>query len=120
MIISEPFGSPEKVIAVPFSSKKPGSDITVELSPGDHDFINKQTVLNFAFAREWLIERIMTRISERDFEPRESLQEDVVKKIRQGLMDSPFTPRDIKKIFADSVEHRSSGQAVDPNNPIRE
>lgn len=102
------------------TSKKPTSDTTVVLSPDDHDFIKHPTVVSFADAKIHSTENILKRAEERDIEPRCKFRSDTVEAIQQGLMDSPFTPRDIKKIFADSVERRSSGQAVDTNNPARE
>lgn len=99
MIASVPFESPEKVIIVFLTSKKPHSDTTVILGPEDHDFIKHPTVISYADARIAHSDDIMKRIAERDYTPRKSFSEAVAKTIHQGLIDSPFTPRYIKSIF---------------------
>ena len=91
--------SPEKVIIVYLTSQKAYSDNTVVLSPNDHDFIKHPTVISYADARIVHSDSIIKRIAERDFEPRESFSDETVKIIQQGLIDSPFTPRDIKGAF---------------------
>ncbi len=101
IITCEPFGTPKSVITVPLSSKKSYSDMTVTLSPNNHDFITKETVINYGYARVYDTEEIKRRIDERDFEPRNKLDIDLVKIIQKGLIESPHTPRDIKKVFAD-------------------
>ena len=47
------------------------------------------------------IDNIIRRIDERDYEPRNSFSDEVTKTIQRGLIESPFTPRDIKKFFLD-------------------
>ena len=108
VIITEPFGSPEQVIIVNLTSKKSHSDTTVVLSPNDHTFIKHETVISYDYARIVFSDNIKQRVQERDVEPRDSFRGDVIQKIQQGLLDSPRTPRDIKKIFNDSGQAKRS------------
>ena len=108
MIITEPFGSTQQVIAVFLTSKKPNSDLTVVLSSGDHRFIKHDTVISYADARIFNKENIIIRIRERDFQPHDSLSNDMISAIQEGLIVSPRTPRNIKKIFRDYQEETSN------------
>jgi len=104
IIVCEPFGTPESVITVPLTSKKSNSDMTVTLSPGDHDFIIQDTVIGYGFARIFETEDIKRRILEKDFEPHDKFDDDLIKVIQRGLIESPHTPRDIKRTFIESHE----------------
>ena len=104
VIITEPFGSPEKVIIVNLTSKKPHSDTTVVLLSNDHRFIKHETVINYADARIVCSDSIKLRVRERDIEPRDSFRDEVIQKIQEGLIDSPRTPRDMKKTFIESTQ----------------
>ena len=104
VIITEPFGSPEQVVIVSLTSKKPHSDTTVVLSPKDHSFIKHETVISYADARIVRCEYIKRRVQERDIEPRDGFRDSVIQVIQQGLLDSPRTPRDIKKTFIESTQ----------------
>ena len=108
VIITEPFGSPEQVIIVNLTSKKPSSDTTVVLSPNDHTFIKHETVISYSDARIVFSDYIKLRVQERDVELRDSFHHDVIQVIQHGLLESPRTPRNIKKIFIDSVQAESS------------
>lgn len=99
VIISDPFGTPEQVIIANLTSKKPTSDTTVVLSDGDHNFIKHDTVVNYADSRIEPSEYIETRIHDRDFELRDNFRSETLHIIQQGLIDSPRTPNNIKRIF---------------------
>lgn len=92
------------MIIVSLTSKKPHSDTTVVLSPNNHRFIKHDTVISYADARIVHSQYIKQRIQERDFEPRDGFSDDVIRVIQQGLLDSPRTPRDIKKMFIESTQ----------------
>lgn len=108
VIISEPFGSPGQVIIVYLTSKKQNSDLTVTLFPGDHKFIKHHTVISYADARIVSCEYINRRVQDKDIEPHDNFQSALIKSIQQGLINSPRTPRDIKKIFIDSSQTKNS------------
>ena len=103
MIITEPFGSPEQVIIVLLSSKKSHSDTTVVLSTEDHKFIKHDTVVSYARSRIMPCEHIMARIQQRDFRPHDNFQNDVIRKIQHGLINSVHTPRNIKNAFGEAL-----------------
>lgn len=99
VVVCEPFDSPTKVIIVFLTSRKSYSDQTIVLRPQDHDFIRHETVVSYADARIVQTDYIIRRVSERDVKPHDSLRDEVIKVIQQGLINSPRTPRDVKKIF---------------------
>jgi len=99
VIISDPFSNPKQVIFVLLTSLKSGSDTTVVLSPGDHRFIRHDTVISYADSRIEEIDYIKESILQRNFEPKEKFEESVTKKIQQGLLNSPRTPKQIKETY---------------------
>ena len=92
------------MIAVFLTSKKPNSDLTVVLSCGDHRFINHDTVISYADAKLFHKENIIKRIQERDFQQHDNFSSVIIAAIQKGLIHSPRTPRDIKKVFIDYLQ----------------
>ena len=102
LIITKPFGTPPKVIIVSLTTQRDGSDTTVVLGPGDHSFISHPTVVFYADARDVeasLLERLVALDDNRLH--RDPCSEELLTRIRDGLIASSFTPRRIKKLFSD-------------------
>jgi len=100
VVVTPPEGSPPRAVIVNLTSQRPNSDTTVILHPGDHPFIDRPTVVNYKQARcasiEWLKREIDGKIAWADF----PFELDVLKRIQDGILQSPFTPRGIKKYCA--------------------
>lgn len=100
LIITQPFGQPPKVIIVSLSTQRDGSDTTVILTSADHPFVRHSTVVFYADAREVeanLLERLVrldkSRLHSHTCSP------DLLSRVRDGLLESSFTPRKIKNSF---------------------
>lgn len=115
VIIVELPGSPNQVVAVSLTSKKHGTDETVVLRAGDHRFIRHDTVVSFADARAFVTDDLINRIELRFFQVEEAFHEDLVKRMRQGLLSSPFTPQDIKRLCATTIGQ--DGAPVNTESP---
>jgi len=109
VILTDPFGDAAEIIAAPFSSKKESSDTTVILKVGDHPFISRDTVIDYALCRIWSREKIAIRVTQRDFEARECVQGTILRTIQLGLINSPRTPRNIKKAYSQALTEKLNG-----------
>jgi len=105
LVITEPSGEPPEVIIVNLTTFREGADTTVILNKGDHSYIKHETVVYYADARNvplQLLERIAALDPNRIYD--ESCSEDLLVRIREGLLTSTFTPRKIKKKYRERFQ----------------
>ncbi|MCI0390265.1 MAG: hypothetical protein MOB07_16065 [Acidobacteria bacterium] len=96
IVLTDPEGDPPQVVMVNLNTKRDGSDTTVVLHPGEHRFIKHETVVNYSDARFVEVGNLQALIAmHRDWQD-DDCSDDLLAKIRQGLIDSPFTPNKIK------------------------
>jgi hypothetical protein len=103
LAITEPYGDPLKVIIVSLTTQRDGSDTTVLLEAGDHPFVTHSTVVFYADAREVevnLLERLVALDGRRLHD--EPCSDELLTSIRDGLLESSFTPRKIKTLFREN------------------
>jgi len=95
--ITEPDGTPEKVVIVNLTTRYPSSDTTVILNIGDHRFIKHETIVFYAdalFAKVTAIQdAIKNGISKFDDDCSDALLE----RIQLGLLESPSTAKNIRE-----------------------
>lgn len=99
VVITEPFDSPPKVIIVNLTTKRLGSDETVILDIGEHNFIKHLTVISYSDAVMYPIDHIVNCVNGGSFKQSDSFSLEVLTKIQQGLLDSPHTPKKLKTIY---------------------
>jgi hypothetical protein len=92
--------SEEEVLIVNFTSAKPHSDRTTVLQEGDHPFISRETVVNYSDATIACLKKLETAISGGLGSTNEPVEMDLLRKIREGIFQSPRTKIKIQK-FAD-------------------
>jgi len=97
VVVAEPPGPPEQVVVASLTTKRDGSDTTTVLVPGDHSFVQHDTVVNYADLRRFDKKDFIARIEARFFGIHEPFSANVLRRIQQGLLDSPFTPKSYKK-----------------------
>jgi hypothetical protein len=71
-------------------------DETCILRPGDHPFVHHDSVVLYAKARIYTTGTIRGMIGRGLLEPRPAATPALMDRIRQGAVDSPFTPADVK------------------------
>ena len=98
VVVFELPGLPKRVVAVSLTTKRKGSDTTVILGPNDHKFIIRETVVSFADARIFDRNNLVDRIKKKFFGINDPFDDDITKRLQEGLILSPFTPRGIKEI----------------------
>jgi hypothetical protein len=105
VVLTEPYGEPPRVALANLTSHKDGIDETVVLEAGEHSFIRRKTVVNYAAAQivsatklEQLIEADLT------IPHRELCSDELLEKIRQGVFDSPFASPKFQKYCRERLE----------------
>lgn len=96
IVVTDPSGTPPEVAIVSLSSDKPGKDDTVKLGPGDHPFIRKPTVVFYPDTRLMPVQAIISEIRNAQANFHADCSEDLLERVRQGLLASPATPRRMK------------------------
>jgi hypothetical protein len=89
----------ESVVVVNFTTKKSGKDDTVVLMPQDHRFIRHETVVSYRDARFVEVSRICDYITQGTSRFDDDCSDDLLEKIQDGLLVSPFTPNKVKKYY---------------------
>ena len=95
VVLTKPEGEPAQVVIVNLTTRRQGSDTTVVLKPGDHRFIRQETVVNFSDARfdpVGPLEKISELVG---YEFDDDCSDELLQRIREGLLHSPFTPKNI-------------------------
>lgn len=73
-----------------------GADKTVVLEVGDHPFINRSSVIVYRMAAFFSVETLISHINQRRTLGQE-LDAELLKRIQKGLLDSEFTPEEIRE-----------------------
>jgi hypothetical protein len=71
-----------------------GSDLAVILDTGDHPFIQRPSVVSYRDAAFFGAEKIVRYINEEKCLA-DDLEDSVLKRVQQGLLDSLFTPLEV-------------------------
>lgn len=96
IVVTEPSGSPPEVVIVALSSDSEGKDRTVQLGPRDHPFITKPSIVFYPDAHRRSVRDIENDVRNADATFHSDCSESLLEAIRQGLLDSPATPRRLK------------------------
>lgn len=99
VILTEPEPGTGRAVIVNLTTKRPHSDVTVVLQPGDHPFVQHETVVNYSDARMVETRRLEAAILSGLCRRHQSLDARILKRIQDGLLKSPFTPNKIKTYF---------------------
>ncbi len=82
-----------KVLVVNITSKKDNSDTSCILCKDDHIFITHDSIVNYADAMLTSIEKIELLLKNNTFLPNRPVEEDILKKIQKGGLNSPALPK---------------------------
>jgi hypothetical protein len=97
IVVTEPSGTPPEVAIVSISSDRLGKDDTVKLGPGDHPFIRKPSVVFFPDTRVMPVQAIVSEVQNAQATFHDDCSEDLLERVRDGLLASPATPRRMKE-----------------------
>ena len=100
VILTDPEGSPPAVVAVMVRTCTRFTDGTVTLRPGDHPFIRHDSSVHYSTAKHFSVARLQSYFQSGACHLREDLSVELLHKIQQGLIDSPFTVHAIRDYCA--------------------
>lgn len=106
LLLTDPAGNPPEVVIVNLTTYREGVDTTVLLSDKDHSFITHPTIVYYADARKTEVDFLYRLIA---LDPKrlhnESCTPELLEKVRNGLFESTFTPRKIKKYCREQLQN---------------
>jgi hypothetical protein len=96
IVLTEPEGHPPQVAIVNLTTRRAGSDDTCVLQPGDHEFVKAESVIHYADATIAPAEPLRRIAKLADYDFHADCSDELLKRIRHGLLSSPFTHKKIK------------------------
>jgi len=105
VIISSPFGNPEKVIIVNLTTWRDRAielnDESCVVNSGEHGFVKTKSYIYYREAKEPLIENLQEAMRKGLITPLENCSADLLSKILLGAEKSPFTPLKVLQVLKD-------------------
>jgi len=99
IVLTGPHGTPPQAVMVNITTQRLHSDTTVVLDRGDHPFVRHPSVVNYADARMVAADALRNAVDSGSFRSHARCSEELLEKIRAGLLRSPYTPTRIKEHF---------------------
>lgn len=102
ILLNDPHGEEQLVLIVSISTLRPGlhHDPTCLLYPDDHPFIRHPSFVRYGMARLEPAEKLQKGVRLGVLIPRTPMERSVFTRICNGVCESAFTPRALKKFFA--------------------
>ncbi|MAC48204.1 MAG: hypothetical protein CMI12_15355 [Oceanospirillum sp.] len=103
ILLTDPVTQEQLVLIVSISSIKHGQryDDSCVLNPGEHPFIKRPSFVDYRRARIIEVQKLVTGVNQKLFQPCGTVSESVYAYVCQGLLKSPFVSPKIKKFFTD-------------------
>lgn len=96
VVLTEPHGEPPEVVMTNLTSFRGDGDPTVILDPDDHPFVRHKTSINYSDSRISKVDEICMGLKKEIVLRHQSFRTNVLKRIKQGLLESQETPQNIK------------------------
>ncbi len=90
----------DEAILVNITTKKENSDISCILNIGDHDFIDRESVINYKEAIKPKIEFLKANIQNNKIFPHKPVSADLLKRIQDGAVNSKHMKLQYKKYIS--------------------
>ncbi len=100
-VLTDPEGVDGLMVAVMVCTMKVFADETVVLEPGDHPFIKHQSCVAYSSAKYVKKSRIEVALRDRHCFLKESMPSPLLRRVRDGLLTSPFTIHAIRDYCAE-------------------
>jgi hypothetical protein len=104
IIILEPQGTTRNTIIVnidKLTSRK--QDQTTILNPGDHDFIDVQSYVNYGRAKIRSFDELEDRVRKGDVKLYPPLKDDIFQRVCEGILKSKFTSYEVRELYLDNL-----------------
>jgi hypothetical protein len=96
-----------EVVTVSVTTRTRKSEALVVLQPGDHSFINRESVIAYAYATIRTVEDIEAAIENGSAKPREPVTSAILERVRAGLLESDFTPNGVRHFYRSVMRDRT-------------
>lgn len=97
LVLTDPAGRPPQVVAVMVRTVTSFTDATLVLDVGDHPFIKHKSSVHYSTARLFRVDAIHRAIQRTQCHLQPDMSEQLMERVRQGLLDSPFTIKAVRE-----------------------
>ena len=101
ILVTDPVGEPPQTIIVAVSTKRFYKDNTIVLSPSDHSWVRHESVISYDHALIPEVRHLNEAVRRRIGELRKPCTPDLLRRVQDGLLSSPRTPKRVKKFYQD-------------------
>jgi len=95
VVLTKPDEESGKTVIVNLTTKRDYSDSTTVLDKGDHPYINRPSVINYAYTKLVKSDDLKKGIESGYIQPYSPFSLTILIKIQKGLLQSPHTPKKI-------------------------
>ena|SRR2546426_3108540 len=92
LILTDPDPETDQVVAVMVVSRRPHTDKTLTLLPGDHPFIAHESSVDYGGVKRLQTARLKAALKNGRGEVKEDVNKDLLRRVRAGLLASSRTP----------------------------
>lgn len=85
------------IVVVPLTTKQTWTDPTVEIGPEEHPFVEKPTAVRYSNADFYPPQRFIRDVLTGEATRRPNLSDELLERIRRGLLESPQTPERVRE-----------------------
>lgn len=98
VVLTSPGEHPDdRVVAVSLTTKQTWSDPTVEISPGEHPFVDRPTAVRYSDADFYPSQLFIRAVLSGEATRRPSVSDELLERMRRGLLESPNAPDPVKE-----------------------
>jgi hypothetical protein len=101
-VILTPPNEKQQVVTVPITTCHKGMDTMLTLDMGDHPRIRHRSVLAYEYARIRTIPQIESLLRSYDATQQQPMQEEILKKCRNAVLESDCTVNEVRIFLAES------------------
>jgi hypothetical protein len=103
-IVATPPNASGEVAVVSLTTRRRHSESLVTLHPGDHPFVQHESVIAFGYSEINTVKRIEQAIASGKARKRAPVSAELLRRIQDGLLDSDFTPNGVRQFVREALE----------------
>ena len=98
IVISDPDEN-DKVVLVSVTTERAKSDTMVRLAAGDHPFIERPSVITYAYSKVMACALIRSLVASGDARAKEQASDQLVKRAQLGMLETDRAPEEVQEVF---------------------
>lgn len=100
-VLTDPDPQTNKVVTVMVVTAKAHTDKTVLLQPGEHSFVRRESSVDYSTANLVSVGKLAGALAATKLRPYPDMSKALLKRVREGLLESSRTINDIAEYCAD-------------------